>query len=299
MRIGNIFGIPLRISPLALVFAALAVWLGEGARLAVMSGSILLHELFHIAAARVLHIRVIELELMPVGGAARLENLWRLRPAQAAAIALAGPLANLLLIVLSSALCQWGVMSAEWTAVMIEQNAVIFVFNLLPALPMDGGRILCGLLGCRMSIASAAKVGRRIALFLALGLMALSAYGLMRGRINITIPAATVFLLVSARREQQQGECAALESLTGRIDELKLEGVLPMRFLAVDAQLTVQRAAVRLSPRRVHVIAVYDDALRLTRIVNERQLTQALLEDAQSMIGNIGTDVKNVKSKKV
>ncbi len=299
MRIGRLFGIPLKINPLAFVLSALAVWLGEGERMWIMSSSILLHELFHIAAARLLHVRVIELELMPVGGAARLENLWRLRPSQVTLVALAGPLANLLLIILSAALCQWGVLSGERTAMMIEQNAVIFAFNLLPALPMDGGRVLCGLLSCRLSIASAVKIGRWISVGLAVCLMGLSVYGLLHGSLNITLPAAAVFLLMSARREQRQGECSAVESLTERIGELREEGILPMRFLAVSGETTVRETAVRLSPRCVHIIAVYDEKLHMTKLVSERQLIEALLSDGTRPMEKMGIDVKNVNSKKV
>ncbi len=280
------------------MMAALALWLGEGQRMAVMSSSILLHELMHIAAARLLHVRVTELELMPMGGAARLENLWRLRPSQVAMVALAGPVMNLLLMILSGALCQWRMLPDKWAAMMIEQNAMIFAFNLLPALPMDGGRILCGLLSCRMSLSGAAKVGRRVGQGLAALLLGLSAYGLIHGQLNITLPAAAVFLLMSARHEQRQAECSALESLTGRFDELNAEKVLPMRWLAVHTSATVRETVVRLRPRYMHMIAVYDDALNLLKVVAESELLSQLLKNSETMIGNVGSDIKNVNSTK-
>ncbi len=298
MRLGRLFGIPVRISPAALFMAALAIWLGEGQRLAVMSSSILLHELAHIAAARLLRVRVIELEMMPIGGAARLENLWRLRPSQVTMVALAGPMANLLLMVISAALCQWKIMPDQWAAMMIEQNAVICVFNLLPALPMDGGRVLCGLLSCRMSISGAAKVGRCVGQGLAAALLGMSAYGLMQGRLNITLPAAAVFLLMSARREQRQAEGAVLESLMGRFDELHAETVLPMRWLAVRTDATVRETAIQLRPRYMHRIAVYDDALNLAKVVEERELLLRLLENGDVLMENVGVSVKNVNSTK-
>ena len=109
----------------------------------------------HIAAARILHVRVYELELTPAGGAARIENLWRLRPGQAAAVALAGPAVNLMIILTAAALCWWEMMDAETGALLIEQNLIILLFNLLPALPMDGGRVLCGLMSRKISVSEA------------------------------------------------------------------------------------------------------------------------------------------------
>ena len=292
MYLGRFFSIPVRLNPLSLPMIALAFWLGEGRRLMIMAGSILLHELTHIAAARILHIRVYELELTPVGGAARIENLWRLRPGQTAAVALAGPAVNLLMIVTSAALCWWGMMDAETGAMLIEQNLIILLFNLLPALPMDGGRVLCGLLSRRMSPAGAARAGTGISAGLALALSALSVYGAMNGRLNITLPMAAAFLLVSAGRERRQAEFSLIESLTGRGAELEAEGALPIRWMAVRGEMTVREAAARLKPRQMHLIAVYDEALRMTEVIGEDRLTAALMEDGEKKIAEIAGDVK-------
>ena len=82
MRLGRLFGIPIRINPLLLPIAAIAVWMGEGLMFIVMTASVALHELTHLLAARFVRVRVIELELMPFGGAARMDALWMVRPAQ-------------------------------------------------------------------------------------------------------------------------------------------------------------------------------------------------------------------------
>ena len=292
MRLGVLLGIPLRLSPVTLPMMALAVWLGEGMRLAVMAGSILLHELAHIAAARLLHVRVVELELTPVGGAARMENLWRLRPGQIASVALAGPMCNLCIMVFAAALCWWNLLAPDWTAALIEQNMMILLFNLLPALPMDGGRVLCGVLLRKMTPEGAAKVGVRIGQGLAVILTALSVYGLMRGRLNITLPAAAVFLLVSAGREQRQAVCSGIDSVMGRAAELEREGALPVRWLAVGEETSVHETAARLRPGFMHLIAVYDDKMRLTGIVGEDRLMDALMSDGAQKIGRIGRNVK-------
>ncbi len=292
MRLGRLFGIPVRVNPLTFLMIALAVWLGEGSRLLVMSSSILLHELSHIAAARMLRVRVIEIELMPAGGAARLESLWQLRPGQMAAVALAGPLCNMVIVILSAALCWWAILPPDWAAALIEQNSVILLFNLLPALPMDGGRVLCGLLGRRMSPACAARTGVRIGWVLAACLMALSVCGLMQGRLNITLPVAALFLIVSAQRERRQAESSAIESLTTRSIEMEEEGVLPVRWLAVRTDTSAHEVAARLRPRFMHMIAVYDNEMKLTGVIGEDGLMRALLTDGGCKIGQMGLNVK-------
>lgn len=292
MRLGRWFGIPVRVNPAAIPLAAAAIWLGEGMRLGVMTGSILIHELMHLAAARLLRIRIVELELMPVGGAARLENFWQLRPGQMMLVALAGPASNLLMMVISAAMCWWGLLPPLWTALLVEQNAVILLFNLIPALPMDGGRILCGWLSRRMSAAGAARLGEGLSGILAAGLIAAAGYGLFHGRMNITLPMAAVFLILSARRERKQAGISAIESLSRRVEELSIEKVLPVRWLAVNEETTVRDAAMELKPRYVHRMAVYDGGLRLVRVVEETELIGALVENSEKRM-------KNVKSIKI
>jgi len=293
MYLGRVFSIPVRLNPLSLPMIALAFWLGESRRLMIMAGSILLHELMHIAAARILHVRVYELELTPAGGAARIENLWRLRPGQAAAVALAGPAVNLMIILTAAALCWWEMMDAETGALLIEQNLIILLFNLLPALPMDGGRVLCGLLSRRMSPAGAARAGTGISVMLAAVLSALSVFGAMNGRLNITLPVAAAFLLMSTGSERRQAGYSLMESITGKGRELDQEGVLPVRWIAVRGDLPVREAAVRMKPRQMHLFAVYDDVMHLKRVISEEALTASLLADEEKKMDEIAMDVKN------
>lgn len=279
MRLGRLMGVPVRINPVTIPMAALALMADEGARLGVMAGSVLLHELMHIGAARLMRVRVMELELMPVGGAARMESMWMLRPGQIAAVALAGPLFNLMAVLTAAALCWWGLLPPLWTALLIEQNAVILAFNLLPALPLDGGRALCGLLSRRMPPAAVVRYGIGIGRVLALLLAGLSVYGMMKGRLNITLPVASVFFLMSAGRERSQAEGAALESLTSRMLEMEEERVLPVKWLAVYEDTPAHELAAHLSPRRMHIIAVYDAQMNLTGVVSEAELLRGMLTD--------------------
>lgn len=292
MKMGRLFGIPVRIHPLALPMIALAVWLGEGRHLVVMTGSILLHELAHVGMARLLHVRVVEMELMPAGGAARLEDIWRLRPGQLTAVALAGPACSFVMMMFSAALCWWELLPPALAASMIEQNAVILAFNLLPALPMDGGRVLCGLLSRRLTAADAARIGVRTAQGIAVGLAALSVFSVLNGRLNVTIPIAAAFLFMSGRRELNRARISSVESLTDRARELESEGMLPVRWLAAGEETPVREMVARLKPRQVHLIAVYDDSLALTGVVSEEALIRSVLSDGDEKMGEMARNVK-------
>ncbi|MBR3504031.1 MAG: hypothetical protein IKO07_07280 [Clostridia bacterium] len=283
MRLGQIGGATVRLNPLALPMMGLAIWLGSGQALVILSVSALLHELGHALAARLLRVRVIELELMPVGGAARLDNVWKLRPGQLIGVALAGPVVNLAIALVCRALPPgpW-----DWAAAQAaRQNAALMLFNLLPALPLDGGRILSGLLARRMPPAAAARVGVRLGFATAGALLLLAARSLARGRLNLSPLIAALFMILSAQSELQSAGSAALASLMERREELRREQVLPARLFAVTPETELNSLLPVLRPRQAHLFLCLDGEGQ--RFVSEEAVWRALLEGGKETVGDV------------
>ena len=158
-------GVPVRVQVSALVTLAV-LWvlvytdvtgsrLGSGGAIAIASVaavafllSVLVHELAHAVTARMLELRVREVTVFYLGGVTRLEQ-----PPEDSehelAIAVAGPLTNLLLagvLLVSAEVVGRGTAAGVVLTFLGDLNAVIGVFNLLPAHPLDGGAILRALL---------------------------------------------------------------------------------------------------------------------------------------------------------
>ena len=144
---------------------------------------VVLHEYGHALMAKRFKVNTKDIILSPIGGVARLERLPE-KPAQELVIALAGPavnllLASLLLLVLVLTGFDWntvqnpGVVTPDFTDYLVIGlyiNVMLFGFNLVPAFPMDGGRVLRSLLALKYGRSKATQiagwVGRIIALFL-------------------------------------------------------------------------------------------------------------------------------------
>src|SRR5437016_14544817 len=172
IKIARIAGIEVRIHVTFLLFLA---WLGftyyqvggpaaatEGVLFVLaLFGCVLLHEFGHALAARGFGIRTPDITLLPIGGVARLERMPD-KPWQELIIALAGPLVNVVIAaVLIFALgqhLQWerlGGLNQPGIAMLAKLASVnigLVLFNLVPAFPMDGGRVRCALLA--LAIAS-------------------------------------------------------------------------------------------------------------------------------------------------
>ena len=142
---------------------------------------IVLHEFGHALAARKYGVKTKDIILTPIGGLARLENLPK-KPLHELVVAIAGPLVNVLIaLIFSIALLLLGyndwmdltirspfVDIPHFIEFLIKLNLTLFLFNLIPALPMDGGRILRAFLSQFMGRYRATLVSARIGQALAL-----------------------------------------------------------------------------------------------------------------------------------
>jgi Zn-dependent protease/CBS domain-containing protein len=110
--------------------------------------SVLVHEIGHAVAARVYGVRTKQITLWFLGGVAQLEDMPRARGAEAV-VAIVGPITSALLSVLFAGILRFtdaGGGVAFVFAYLALMNAALAIFNLLPALPLDGGRVLRSLL---------------------------------------------------------------------------------------------------------------------------------------------------------
>lgn len=240
-RVGRILGVPIGIHPLWLVIVGLITWtlgstyfpdadpgLSETAAYALgllgalgLFAGIVLHELAHAVVARRHGITVQEIDLWLLGGVARLEGEAQ-EPGDELRFAAAGPavtaaIAGLLAIVrvtVGDQLPTWGLALVDYELFV---NIAILAFNLLPAFPLDGGRIARSLMwrhhGDRdRATAAAAGVGRAFGW----GLMALGALAFLSGAIGgLWFALIGWFLIMASAAEEQASRVAhALGTLT-------------------------------------------------------------------------------------
>jgi Zn-dependent protease len=198
-RIGSLLGFPVEINlTFLLLLGVVYLWLGGLAGLVVVGiafGSVLLHELGHAIVARRLGVRVSGIELHFFGGAAKMIELPRSANHEIA-IAAAGPIVSLALAGLGLGV---GAMTGSWFIAAIGWiNLTIALFNLIPALPMDGGRILRAALTRRLDFVRATDVSVTVARVVAIGF---ALYGLSTGAYQLALLAPFLWMLGSRERQ--------------------------------------------------------------------------------------------------
>ncbi|MBA3457504.1 MAG: hypothetical protein H0T42_30765 [Deltaproteobacteria bacterium] len=197
-RLGSVLGFPIDIKLsflilLGVVFVAFGGLFGVFV-VTLAFVSVLLHELGHAVVARKLGVHVSHIELGFLGGAAQMTEMPR-RPNHEIAIAAAGPAVSVGLALAGLGL--GALVDVPLISALGWINLVLAGFNLIPALPMDGGRILRAALAKRMTFVKATDLSVKISRVVAVGF---GIIGLM-GAYQLLILAP--FLWMMGAREQQ------------------------------------------------------------------------------------------------
>lgn len=175
IKLGKLAGIPIQINySFLLLLVILLIWQGlTGAvLLVVMFLSVLLHELGHALVARRFKVPILGIDLHFFGGAAKMARMPE-SPREEILIAAAGPAVSFALAALAAVV--FLLSGLEAAAYLAAVNVMLGGFNLLPALPMDGGRIFRALLVRRLGRLRATSIAVKVArgLSVALGLLGL------------------------------------------------------------------------------------------------------------------------------
>jgi len=215
LKVASIFGIEVRIH---LTFLLFLIWIWfsyyqvagfEGAVQGVLFilalfTCVLLHEFGHAFAARGFGIETPDITLLPIGGVARLSRIPE-KPWQELVVAIAGPLVNvviaaalILVIHTNATLEQLEYLESpriELLAKLASVNVMLVLFNLIPAFPMDGGRVLRALLAMAMPYARATQIAAWIGQGLAV------VFGIVGIFVNPWLIFIAFFIFAGAQQE--------------------------------------------------------------------------------------------------
>lgn len=284
-QIGKVFGIPLRLH-LTFILLLLLIGFSPGNRfggggllgvlfVVALFACVVIHELSHSLVARRYGIPVREIVLLPIGGVAMMERMPD-DPRQELNVAIAGPAASIALAIVLSALAfslygggpllhpmQQGL--SFFLGRIAWVNVLLAAFNLLPAFPADGGRVLRSLLAMRMDYARATQIAATVGQTFAI---ILGFFGLF---MNLWWLLIAVFLFLGATSENTQVQLrSALAGVPAR-------AAMVSEFRSLDKDETLYEAFAHASRSYQHDFPVTDDG-RLVGLVTRQALISGMHE---------------------
>lgn len=244
IKLFKIFGISINIH--VTFFLLLLLFLSGGIKwLALIIGVfffVTLHELCHSLVAKHFGIQVQEITLLPIGGIASMASMPE-KPSQEFFISIAGPLFNVAVVVVlyypmknllgAETLFHRPFSTATWPLTMAYLywiNLILAVFNLIPAFPMDGGRVLRSLLAEKIGYQKATKIAVNLGHLFALGFAYFGIVG-----FNIILIAIAIFIYMAASNEELQVD------LKETLKKFRVRDILSADFLTLNSDTTLAK----------------------------------------------------------
>jgi Zn-dependent protease len=295
-RVGRFAGIDVYVHVTFLMilgFLGLANWFATRSLASVADGllfflalflCVVLHEYGHALTARRYGIRTRDITLLPIGGVARLESLPK-EPIKELWIAVAGPAVN---VVIAGLLAVWLTLGQHWQPLarlspteghfaerLLAANLILIVFNLLPAFPMDGGRVLRAFLAMRMDYARATNIAALLGQGIAL------VFGFIGLFINPLLVLIALFVWIGAGQE------ASLAQMRSSLAGVAVERAMMTDFRSLAPDDSLARAVdLVLSGSQADFPVV--EAGRLLGVLTRADLVSALAK------GSPATPVREV-----
>lgn len=249
---------------------------------------IVLHELGHALTARLYGIRTRDITLLPIGGVARLERMPE-DPRQELAVALAGPAVNVALgFIFFVALVAIGqpilpvdlgdvtIMSANFLRRLLWVNVILAGFNLLPAFPMDGGRVLRALLAMKMDYIHATHVAANVGQAMAI------IFGLIGLFTNPFLVFIALFVWMGASAE------SSMVQMKAGLGGIPVSRVMITDFKTLKPEEPLAQAAEHLLAGYQQDFPVVDGDEKILGLLTRSRLVDGLAKNGQSTpVGNV------------
>lgn len=282
-RLAKISGQEILLHPYFLLF--LFLWLLAGLPLETLFLFILVfaHELAHSLAGRFCGIKIDKIELFPFGGAAHPARPLEFEPRKEFIVAAAGPLFNLTVFFMLYSYDEYffvflPFINEAMYLFLLRANLFLFIFNLLPGLPLDGGRMLRASLGSKVGFYRATEIGARYGKVLGVILLIAGVLLSYYDYLILSVSLMGLFLYYAAGREQESSIYLFLRYLVRKERMLQKLGVLKAEQLVALESTTIMDVLKRFKPSKYHRVVVLSRSCRVIDELSESRLLAAALQ---------------------
>lgn len=231
--------------------------------------SVLVHELSHILCAKLVKVNISRIEIHPFGVCAVLKDGYISNSEKEFIIAFSGPFTSLFI----SALC--AVFKPPYWEYIFDINICICAINLLPTLPLDGGRMFKSMLTYKMGILRAYNISRRCGRILIAILIPFSVIVLIKSRFNFSYILITAFLLGNIYDEQKNITLVTLKEILK--NPHKTENIKRTKIYTASANECARKILRLISYDYFIIINITKDG-KIIATLTEEQVLSAILE---------------------
>lgn len=239
--------------------------------------ALLLHEGAHILAAGACGIIIDDMELLPFGCSTRVKSFTGLPPVKEMFVAALGPAANMFAaaaIFFFDKYC----MAVSWAKPMLTANLLLAAINMLPALPLDGGRILRALMSKFIGNKRATKLTAVLGVVFSCAIAMLGVFFALRGQPNYSMFLMAAFLCYAALMELRNEPYKLIRDISGKKELLKTRQALHIRGFAASGNARVRDILKELDAGRYNLVYVLNKEMKVEYELSETDIIDGMLK---------------------
>lgn len=240
--------------------------------------ALMIHEIGHIIAAKGLDYKIDKIHILPIGGKIEIRDLDDMPIESELVVILAGPMANFFMTIFLLFLVTGGFFPFETGKKIINYQLTLGFFNLLPALPLDGGRIFVLWLRQKLSFLSAIKIATKTGKIISTVLLTTAIVGFFVQKAFVEFAIMGVFLFFYANKEEKEAPFIFIKTTAGKWQILSKQRLMSVESVVVIENTPVKDIMYQFGPKKYHLIYLLNNKMGVEKRFTESEIFDLIAE---------------------
>jgi stage IV sporulation protein FB len=274
----------IKVSKLFVPYIVLLIVIGFKGKFLIAFILVIMHEGVHFIVAKKLGFKGFDIEILPIGAVLRLQDLDDADPKEDLIISISGPLFNLILAIIAFLLNK--VFDNYYLYLLYMSNLSLGVFNLIPAFPLDGGRIVRDILAFKTFYKRANRITVRISYIIGGLIITYSSVLFFLGKKNISLMVIGVFIIIASYKEKERIVYLIMGDIIKKKSKFMKKGYIENRSISIYYKKTLLEALSIVDKNKYNIFIVLNNDMKAISVIYEEELIEAIKVYGNVSIGD-------------
>ena len=255
-------------------YIILLIILGFKGELVIAFAFVFIHEMMHYLTARILGFSGFDIEILPIGAVLKVKDLDEASAKEDLIISLSGPLLNLLLAVIFYIL--FILFNIPYLHLIYRSNLALGIFNLIPAFPLDGGRVLRDILSIKTIYRRANEISIRVSMILGSIFMFIYFVSVAANKSNFNLGLISIFILISSIKEKERIVYLIMGYIIKKKHRFIKRGYIENKSISIFCKKDLLSVLGIIDKNKYNLFTILDENMNVIETLYEEEIIQAI-----------------------
>lgn len=264
----------IKVSKLFIPYIIILVIIGFKGKIIISFILVFLHEIVHYITAKKLGFKGFGIEILPIGAVLKFRDLDDADPREDLIISISGPLFNLIFALILYLVNKE--FNNYYLNLLYRSNLALGIFNLIPALPLDGGRVLRDILSFKTFYKRANKITVNISISIGILITSYFCIFAFLGNRNISIGLIGFFIIVTSYKEKERIVYLIMGDIIKKKNRFIKKGYIENKSISIYYKKTLLDALSIVDKNKYNIFIILNSEMEVINIIYEEELVSAL-----------------------